>query len=86
MTQSLTENPIATGSQASWSALAGSHYENFPVGSFLLPRAARQHLHRIYAFARTADDLADELRDAAALASFRASFLDHVSGLSLIHI
>ena len=80
MTQSLTENPIDTGSQASWGALASSHYENFPVGSFLLPRAARQHLHRIYAFARTADDLADEMRDAAALASFRASFLDHVSG------
>src|SRR5206468_858446 len=36
---------------------------------------------RIYAFARTADDLADEQRDAAALAAFRADFLAHVAGL-----
>ena len=61
-------------------ALAVRHYENFPVGSWLLPRAARRHLHRIYAFARTADDLADELRDAAALAAFRADFLQHLEG------
>lgn len=80
MTQPLPENPIATGSQPAWTALARGHYENFPVGSYLLPRAARVHLHRIYAFARTADDIADELRDAAALASFRTAFLDHVSG------
>jgi squalene synthase HpnC len=63
-------------------AMAGQHYENFPVGSWLLPRAARVHLHRIYAFARTADDLADELRDAAALAAFRADFLAHLEGSS----
>jgi squalene synthase HpnC len=61
-------------------ALAGRHYENFPVGSWLLPKRARAHLHRIYAFARTADDLADELRDAAALAAFRADFLRHLDG------
>jgi len=60
--------------------LARQHYENFPVGSWLLPKVARRHLHRIYAFARTADDLADELRDAAALAAFRAEFLRHVAG------
>jgi phytoene/squalene synthetase len=61
-------------------ALAGRHYENFPVGSWLLPARARRHLHRIYAFARTADDLADEQRDAAALAAFRADFLRHLAG------
>lgn len=60
--------------------LAGRHYENFPVGSWLLPRRARQHLRRIYAFARTADDLADELRSAPALAAFRRDFLAHVEG------
>lgn len=60
--------------------LAGRHYENFPVGSCLLPRRARLHLRRIYAFARTADDLADERRDAAALAAFRSGFLAHVHG------
>lgn len=57
--------------------LAQRHYENFPVGSWLLPKSARQHLHRIYAFARTADDLADELQDRAALTAFRAEFLRH---------
>ena len=43
-------------------------------------RPQRRHIHRIYAFARTADDLADEWRDAAALAAFRASFDDHLLG------
>lgn len=60
--------------------MAGRHYENFPVGSWLLPRAARLHLHRIYAFARTADDLADEEHDAEGLAAFRADFLAHLDG------
>jgi phytoene synthase len=40
--------------------LARSHYENFPVGSILIPRALRKHFFSIYAFARTADDFADE--------------------------
>lgn len=62
-----------------YQTLARRHYENFPVGSWLLPARARRHLHRIYAFARTADDLADELRDAAALASYRQSFLAHLA-------
>lgn len=36
------------------------HYENFPVVSRLLPARWRPHLAAIYAFARGADDLADE--------------------------
>jgi squalene synthase HpnC len=40
--------------------LAHSHYENFPVASWLLPRALRRPIAVIYAFARTADDFADE--------------------------
>ncbi len=40
--------------------LARSHYENFPVASVLLPRAVRAPVAVIYAFARTADDFADE--------------------------
>ncbi|MBO4329925.1 MAG: squalene synthase HpnC [Rhodocyclaceae bacterium] len=36
------------------------HYENFPVASLLLPRALRGAVQTLYAFARTADDLADE--------------------------
>lgn len=40
--------------------LARSHYENFPVASWLLPRPMRPHVAALYAFARVADDLADE--------------------------
>jgi squalene synthase HpnC len=40
--------------------LARSHYENFLVASILLPRRLRQPFYNIYAFCRTADDLADE--------------------------
>jgi len=40
--------------------LAKSHYENFPVASRLLPAKLRPHVAAIYAFARTADDFADE--------------------------
>jgi squalene synthase HpnC len=36
------------------------HYENFPVASVLLPRRLRPAVEAIYAFARSADDLADE--------------------------
>jgi squalene synthase HpnC len=36
------------------------HYENFPVASYLLPSSMRPHIAAIYAFARTADDFADE--------------------------
>ncbi len=41
-------------------ALAASHYENFPVASRLVPGAIRPHVAAVYAFARTADDFADE--------------------------
>jgi len=37
-----------------------SHYENFPVASFILPRHLRRPISVIYAFARNADDFADE--------------------------
>lgn len=53
--------------------LAEEHYENFPVGSRLLPARYRRHVHRIYAFARVADDLADEARDLEALRAWRAA-------------
>lgn len=41
-------------------ALAQSHYENFPVASWLLPRNLRGPVAAIYVFARRADDHADE--------------------------
>lgn len=37
-----------------------AHAENFPVGSLLVPKNRRRHVYSIYAFARTADDIADE--------------------------
>jgi hydroxysqualene synthase len=40
--------------------LAREHYENFPVASRLLPRRMRPHVAAVYAFARVADDFADE--------------------------
>lgn len=40
--------------------IARAHYENFPVGSWLLPRRLRRDLAAVYAFARIGDDLADE--------------------------
>jgi squalene synthase HpnC len=40
--------------------MAQSHYENFPVASILLPQRLRLPITVIYAFARTADDFADE--------------------------
>ena len=39
--------------------LARAHYENFPVGR-LVPKKMQPHVHAVYAFARYADDLADE--------------------------
>jgi phytoene synthase len=39
--------------------LAREHYENFPVGR-LVPKDMQPHVHAVYAFARYADDLADE--------------------------
>lgn len=41
-------------------AAAVTHYENFPVASWLCPARLRQPIAAIYAFARAADDLADE--------------------------
>jgi squalene synthase HpnC len=40
--------------------LAREHYENFPVASRLVPGRLRPHIAAIYAFARIADDFADE--------------------------
>lgn len=40
--------------------VATEHYENFPVASVLVPKSMRNHLFAIYAFARVADDIADE--------------------------
>jgi len=53
--------------------IATRHYENFTVATWLVPARLRQHLANVYAFARWADDLADETpRDGgAALSAWR---------------
>src|SRR5438270_7852786 len=43
--------------------LATTHYENFHVVSFLLPKRLHQDFYNIYAYCRSADDLADEIPD-----------------------
>lgn len=58
---------------------AKTHYENFPVVSFLVPKELRKHVAVIYWFARTADDLADEgnyteLQRLTALDEFQSNF------------
>ncbi|HEV7499539.1 MAG TPA: squalene synthase HpnC [Vicinamibacteria bacterium] len=40
-------------------ARARAHYENFPVGLFV-PKDKRPYVHALYAYARAADDFADE--------------------------
>ena len=40
--------------------LARTHYENFTVGSWLIPRGKLQHIYAVYAFCRSVDDLGDE--------------------------
>lgn len=43
--------------------LATSHYENFNVVSWLLPKRLHQHFYNLYAYCRWADDLGDEIPD-----------------------
>lgn len=53
-------NADVQAAYASCERAARAHYENFPVASMLVPRAMRRHISAVYAFARAADDFADE--------------------------
>ncbi len=46
--------------QAYCERLAKSHYENFLVASFFVPRDLKQHFYNVYAYCRISDDLGDE--------------------------
>jgi len=46
--------------------LARSHYENFSVASWFLPKGLRQDFFNVYAYCRISDDLGDEVGDPAA--------------------
>ena len=57
--------------------LARSHYENFTVGSILIPKSMRRHVYAIYSYCRWVDDLGDEassyLSAAASIAGWQVS-------------
>ena len=46
--------------------LARTHYENFSVATWFLPKRLRQHFFNVYAYCRISDDLGDETGDCAA--------------------
>jgi hydroxysqualene synthase len=67
--------------------IARDHYENFPVVSLLVPGRLRPHVAAVYAFARGADDLADEgtvsaARRLEALAEWRRRLAAAIAGRS----
>ena len=57
------ERPTLGEAQAWCRELATTHYENFHVATFFLPRKVRPHFESIYAYCRVADDLGDEVAD-----------------------
>lgn len=56
--------PTLAEAQAYCRALAESHYENFHVATWFLPKRLRPHFQSIYAYCRISDDLGDEVGDA----------------------
>jgi squalene synthase HpnC len=59
------EPPTLEEARAWCHQLTTSHYENFHVATFFLPRAVRPHFESLYAFCRVSDDLGDEVGDTA---------------------
>jgi len=57
------ERPTLREAQAWCRELATTHYENFHVATFFLPRKGKPHFESIYAYCRVADDLGDEVAD-----------------------
>lgn len=49
--------------------LARTHYENFSVATWFLPKRLRQDFFNLYAYCRISDDLGDEVGDPAAALS-----------------
>jgi squalene synthase HpnC len=59
------KTPTVEEARAWCRQLSESHYENFHVASWFLPRALRPHFHSIYAYCRVSDDLGDEVGSTA---------------------
>ncbi len=58
--------PTLDAARAYCRKLAESHYENFHVATWFLPKPLRPHFHSIYAYCRISDDLGDEVGDRSA--------------------
>lgn len=58
--------PTLEQAQEYCARLARTHYENFSVATWFLPRRLRQHFFNVYAYCRISDDLGDEVGDTAA--------------------
>ena len=55
------DRPTLDEARAWCHELATSHYENFHVATFFLPKRMRPHFESVYAFCRVSDDLGDEV-------------------------
>jgi squalene synthase HpnC len=55
--------PSLVEARAYCERLAKSHYENFSVATWFLPKRLRQHFYNVYAYCRISDDLGDEVGD-----------------------
>src|ERR1700744_6016011 len=55
--------PSLEEAQEFCSRLAHSHYENFSVVTWFLPKHLHQHFYNVYAYCRISDDLGDEVGD-----------------------
>ena len=55
------QRPTLEEARAYCERLAKSHYENFSVATWFLPKDLRQHFYNVYAYCRISDDLGDEV-------------------------
>jgi squalene synthase HpnC len=58
--------PSLTDAYSYCERLARTHYENFSVATWFLPKRLRQHFFNVYAYCRISDDLGDETGDPSA--------------------
>jgi squalene synthase HpnC len=61
-----SEAPTLPQAREYCARLARTHYENFSVASWFLPRQLRQHFFNVYSYCRISDDLGDEVGDTKA--------------------
>jgi squalene synthase HpnC len=71
------ERPTLDEAHAWCHTLATSHYENFHVATFFLPKRVRPHFESVYAFCRVSDDLGDEVADTTTALRLLATW-DHM--------